>query len=245
MDLLLLSNSRSPDGSFLVHAREAIAAIAARRARALFIPFAAVTTPWSDFTETVRGVFAAAAVAVEAVPATEDARAAVATAEMVVIGGGNTFQLLRECRARGLLQPIAERVRQGAPYIGWSAGANLACPSICTTNDMPIVDPEGLGALGLVDFQINPHFTNALPPGHQGETRVRRITEYLRLNPDRTVIGLPEGDWLRVSGNLRVLGGPLPAPVFRANRPTAMLLPGQALGSEAENAALLAAAGIA
>ncbi len=245
MDLLLLSNSRSPDGSFLVHARAAIAAIAAGRTRALFIPFAAVTMPWSDFTETVRAVFAAAAVAVEAVPLTGDVGGALAAAEMVVIGGGNTFQLLRECRTRGLLQPIAQRVRQGVPYIGWSAGANLACPSISTTNDMPIVDPGGFGALGLVDFQINPHFTNALPPGHQGETRVRRIAEYLLVNPDRTVIGLPEGDWLRVTGSATVLCGPVCAPVFRAGRPTTVLLPGQALGSEAENDALLAAAGIA
>ena len=245
MDLLLLSNSRGPDGSYLVHALGEIAAIAAGRKRALFIPFAAVADPWEAYTEKVRAVFAAAGVAIEAIPVASDARDAVAAAEMVVIGGGNTFHLLRECRRRGVLEPAAARVRAGAPFIGWSAGANLACPTIATTNDMPIVDPHGLDALGLVEFQINPHFTNALPAGHQGETREKRIAEYLAANPQRTVVGLPEGDWLRVAGNAAVLGGPHAAPVFRAGRPTAMLAPGQALGCETANAALLAAAGLA
>jgi dipeptidase E len=243
MDLLLLSNSRSPDGSFLVHAVAEIAAIAAGR-KGLFIPFAAVTDPWDAFTEKVRAVFAEAGAAIEALHLRSDPRDAVAAAEMVVVGGGNTFNLLRECRRRGLLEPIAARVRGGIPYIGWSAGANLACPTICTTNDMPIVDPQGLDALGLVEFQINPHFTNALPTGHQGETRERRIVEYLQANPKSIVIGLPEGDWLRVTGNTAVLGGPHAAPIFRANQPTAMLVPGQALGTETENPALLAAAGL-
>jgi dipeptidase E len=184
MDLLLLSNSRSPDGSYLVHALGEIAAIAAGRKRALFIPFAAVTDPWEAYTEKVRAVFTEAAVAIEAPHVPSESCDAVATAQMIVIGGGNTFRLLRECRRRGLLEPIAARVRDGVPFIGWSAGANLACPTICTTNDMPIVDPEGFSALGLVEFQINPHFTNALPAGHQGETRERRIAEYLHLNPE-------------------------------------------------------------
>jgi dipeptidase E len=244
MDLLLLSNSRSSDGSYLVHAIAEIAAIAAGRKRALFIPFASVTVSWEAFTERVQAVFAKAGVAIASVAALPDPRDGVRAAEMVVIGGGNTFQLLRECRRRGLLEPVAARVRAGTPFIGWSAGANLACPSICTTNDMPIVDPEGLTALGLVDFQINPHFTNVLPAGHQGETREQRIAEYLKANPQRTVVGLPEGDWLRVTNDAAVLGGPHAAPVFRAGQPTAMLLPGRPLGSEAENPALLAAAGI-
>jgi dipeptidase E len=244
IDLLLLSNSRSPDGSYLVHAIAEIAAIAAGRRRALFVPFASVTVSWQAFAEQVQAVFAKAAVAIVSVAALPDPLDAVAGAEMVVIGGGNTFQLLRECRRRGLLEPIAARVREGTPFIGWSAGANLACPSICTTNDMPIIDPEGFGALGLVEFQINPHFTNALPAGHQGETREQRIAEYLKANPQRTVVGLPEGDWLRVTDKAAVLGGPHAAPVFRAGQPVAMLVPGEALGSETENPALLAAAGV-
>jgi dipeptidase E len=244
MELLLLSNSRSPDGSYLVHATAEIAAIVGGRKRALFVPFAAVTVSWESFAEQVCPVFARAGVAIQSVAALPDPLDAVFAAEMIVVGGGNTFQLLHECRHRLLLEPIAARVRAGTPFIGWSAGANLACPSISTTNDMPIVDPKGFDALALVEFQINPHFTNALPSGHQGETREQRIAEYLKANPHRTVIGLPEGDWLRVRDEAAVLGGPHAAPVFRAGGPTAMLIPGQALGSETENPALLAAAGI-
>ena len=96
-------------------------------------------------------------------------------AEIVIVGGGNTFQLLKQCRERGLLAPITDVVKRGALYIGWSAGANLACPTIRTTNDMPIVDPQGFDALNLFPLQINPHFTNALPEGHKGETREQRI----------------------------------------------------------------------
>src|SRR5260370_31678561 len=151
MDRLLLSNSRSSDGSYLVHAIAEIAAIAAGRKRALFVPFAGVTVSWEAYAEQVRAVFAKAGVAIQSVTALSDPLDAVAGAEMIVIGGGNTFQLLRECRRRGLLEPIAARVRDGMPFIGWSAGANMACPSICTTNDMPIVDPAGIGALGLVE----------------------------------------------------------------------------------------------
>jgi len=124
------------------------------------------------------------------------------------------------------------RARPGRrTLVGWSAGANLACPTICTTNDMPIVDPQGFAALGLVGFQINPHYTNALPPGHQGETRNERIAEYLTANAHATVLGLPEGDWVRVSGTAVTLHGPHPALVFRAGREPEDLAPGQPLFS--------------
>jgi dipeptidase E len=132
-----------------------------------------------------------------------------------VVGGGNTFSLLHHCRRRGLLPLIAERIRSGdARYLGWSAGTNIACPTIRTTNDMPVIDPQGFDALGLVPFQINPHYTNALPAGHRGETRDQRLAEFTRLEPTVPVLGLPEGDWLRVSGRELVLGGPRAASWF-------------------------------
>ncbi len=87
------------------------------------------------------------------------------------MGGGNTFQLVAECRRRGWLRAILERVKAGTPYSGWSAGANLACPTLCTTNDMPIVDPGGFQCPGAGRIPDQPHYTNALPAGHQGETR--------------------------------------------------------------------------
>ena len=228
MELLLLSNSRSPAG-YLAHALDAIREIVGPRRRALFVPFASVTASWDDFADRVRGALSSLDLDIEPVHGATDPVRAVAEAEIVMVGGGNTFHLLRECRARGLLEPIASRVRAGAPYIGWSAGANLACPTISTTNDMPIVDPQGFGALGLVGFQINPHYTNALPPGHQGETRNERIAEYLQANPQATVLGLPEGDWVRVSGDSATLHGPHPALLFRAGREPEELAPGRPL----------------
>ncbi len=137
-------------------------------------------------------------------------------AEIVIVGGGNTFQLLKQCRERGLLAPITDVVKRGALYIGWSAGANLACPTIRTTNDMPIVDPQGFDALNLFPLQINPHFTNALPEGHKGETREQRIRELLVVAPELTIIGLPEGNWITVSKGHATLGGPNTTYVFKA-----------------------------
>lgn len=222
MNLLLLSNSRSADGGYLTHAGQAIAEIAGTAKRAMFIPYAGVTVAWDDYAKRVQDVFAPLGITVESLHDASDPRDLVERAEIIVVGGGNTFNLLKCCREAGLLPLIASRVRAGVPYIGWSAGANLAGPTICTTNDMPIVDPGGFDALGLVPFQINPHYTNTLPAGHQGETRDQRIAEYLAANPAQRVIGLPEGDWLRVSGlsGAQVnLHGPSPAKLFESGKP--------------------------
>ena len=218
MRLLLLSNSRNPGGEYLAHAMEAFAALLAGHASAWFVPFAGVTVPWDDYTRTVQAALTPLGVHVTgahiaARPGPEDA---------ILVGGGNTFQLLHECRQRGLLDVIRDRVRGGTPYAGWSAGANLACPTICTTNDMPIVDPGGFDALDLLAFQINPHFTNALPAGHQGETREQRLTEFVTANPDVYVLGLPEGDWLTVAGQDVALCGPKHAVWIRHGATTAV-----------------------
>lgn len=193
MELLLLSNSTLPGKAWLEHALPLIAGQVKGRRKAVFIP-AGVTQSWDDYTTKVAAVMAPMAVSVTGIHSVDDPIAAIESTEMVIIGGGNTFQLLKECRSRGLLAPIVDVVKRGALYIGWSAGSNLACPTIRTTNDMPIVDPQGFDALGLFPLQINPHFTNALPTGHQGETREQRIRELLVVAPELTVIGLPEGN---------------------------------------------------
>lgn len=229
MNLLLLSNSRSADGGYLVHASEAISEIASAGKRAAFIPYAGVTVGWDDYAARVQAVFSPLGIVVESTHRADDPRRLVQQAEIIVVGGGNTFALLKQCRDLGLLEAIASRVRAGVPYIGWSAGANLACPTICTTNDMPIVDPGGFDALDLVSFQINPHYTNALPVGHQGETRDQRIAEYLAANTSQVVVGVPEGDWLRVGPSSARLHGPLPATFFRSGHAPQALAPGSSL----------------
>lgn len=219
MQLLLLSNSTCPGKRYLEHAIGPIGDLLQGRRRALFIPFAGVIVDWDDYTDKVSQALEPLAVEVTGIHRTSDAGTAVANAEAIIIGGGNTFHLLKHCRDRGLLRAVHRRVHEGAAYIGWSAGANLACPTLCTTNDMPIVDPGGFEALGLINFQINPHYTNQLPAGHQGETRQQRLDELLRAQPELTVVGLPEGDWLTVADGTATLAGPYDAALYRADLP--------------------------
>jgi len=216
MNLLLLSNSKTPAGGYLTHAVEPCRALLQGKTQAVFVPFAGVTVDWDEYTDKVRAAFAPLNLQITGIHTVDDPAATVKAAKIIIVGGGNTYQLLKVCRERGLLPAIAEQVRAGAPYVGWSAGANLACPTICTTNDMPIVDPVGFAALDLIPFQINPHYTNALPAGHQGETRNQRLAELLAANPQMHVVGLPEGDWLQVVGDRVELCGPYPGVVFRA-----------------------------
>ncbi|QUN27017.1 dipeptidase PepE [Cupriavidus sp. KK10] len=218
MELLLLSNSSS-DAGYLVHAQEAIRDLAASRKTACFIPFAGVTRDWDTYETLVRDAFAPVGIAVQSLHRLAEPAAAVRTieaAELIVVGGGNTFRLLQCLRERGLLAPISAQVRSGAArYIGWSAGANLACPTIRTTNDMPVADPGGLDALALVPFQINPHYFNLVVPGFRGETRDQRLAEFTVLQPDMPVLGLPEGNWVRVSDDRFEMGGTHAARWFR------------------------------
>ena len=200
MELLLLSNSTLPGKAWLEHALPLIAEQLQGRRSAVFIPFAGVTQTWDDYTAKTAAVLAPLGVSVTGIHSVVDPVAAIENAEIVIVGGGNTFQL----------------VKRGALYIGWSAGANLACPTIRTTNDMPIVDPQGFDALNLFPLQINPHFTNALPEGHKGETREQRIRELLVVAPELTIIGLPEGNWITVSKGHATLGGPNTTYVFKA-----------------------------
>lgn len=231
MNLLLLSNSRMPDGRYLAHALDAIGEAAAGRRRALFLPFAGTTIAWDDYAANVREALAPLGLEIAGAHREADPVAALAAAELVLVGGGNTFRLLHESRRRGWLGPIRAAVRAGLPYVGWSAGSVLAGPTIRTTNDMPIVDPGGLESLALVPFQLNCHYTDAMPPGHQGETRRQRLAEYLVLSPRDTVVGLPEGDWLTVRDDAVALHGPYGGWLFRAGaEPRALAAGPLALG---------------
>lgn len=138
-----------------------------------------------------------------------------ADAQAVFVGGGNSFRLLRTLTTLGVLEPLRQAAQAGVPYLAASAGANLACPAIRTTNDMPIVEPGSLAALGLIPFQLNPHYLDPGPRSpHQGETRPARIEEFLEEN-DVPVLGLREGAWLRVTGKHAVLSGAGTGRLFR------------------------------
>jgi dipeptidase E len=204
-EVLLLSNSTAPGRAFLAHALDAIGAVLDGRRSLLFIALA--SSDPGRYTDLMRDCLAQIGVRVDGAAAPDDLRRAVAGAEAVFVGGGNSFRLLKRLRAADLLDELRARVLAGVPYLGASAGANLACPTIRTTNDMPIVDPGSFQALGLIPFQVNTHYPDAEPAGPlDGETRQRRIAEFLEEN-DVPVLGMPEGTWLRVSGESAATGG--------------------------------------
>ncbi|MDQ5835361.1 MAG: dipeptidase PepE [Acidobacteriota bacterium] len=182
--------------------------------RVLFVPFAAVLRTYDEYAARVRGRFGPLGYEVESIHEADEAVAAVERAEAIAVGGGNTFHLLRGLYEAGVIEALRERVERGAAYVGWSAGSNVACPTIKTTNDMPIVEPPTLRALGLVPFQINPHYTDAALAGHQGETRDERLLEFVHANPGVRVVGLREGTMLRVEGAEVTLVGNRPARLF-------------------------------
>jgi len=228
--LLLLSNSRNAGQGYLEHALGTLQDfLGSTRKRILFVPYAGVRLSYGDYADTVRDRFEAAGYALDPIHEAEDPGRAVDEAEAIAVGGGNTFHLLREVANSGLLERIRARVHDGTPYVGWSAGANLACPTICTTNDMPIVEPPSFEALNLIPFQINPHYTDAHPQGHQGETRTERIQEYCIANPEVPVVGLPEGTMLRVEGDQLTFLGERPARLFHGDDEPTEHAPGNSL----------------
>ncbi len=152
---------------------------------------------------------------VRSVHGQSDPREAIRRAQAICVGGGNTFALAKKMQEQGLVREIADKIASGTPYVGWSAGSNVTCPTICTTNDMPIVQPESFDAIGAVKFQINPHYLDANPEGHAGETREQRIMEYIEANPDRWVAGLREGCMLHLHDGRMELIGSRPMRMFK------------------------------
>jgi Peptidase E len=216
MRLLLLSNSTNPGEDYLSWPKEELQNFLAPIPKTvLFIPYAAVTFSYDEYERKVETRFAELGHHVTSIHHAWDPVQAVREAEVIVVGGGNTWQLVRKLHEHELIIPIREKVENGTPYIGWSAGSNIACPTLRTTNDMPIVDPLGFETLNLISFQINPHFTNVQPVGHGGETREDRINEFITLNRDTYVLGLREATLLLRENNKLKLLGSRPAKLFK------------------------------
>lgn len=213
-DLLLFSSTSVHGYPPLGHAMDNMAEIVGDAKALHFVPFAIVQHEL--YTARVQEVLAPIGVSVIGLHAVADPRAAVEEAEVLFIGGGNSFRLLTALWKLGLIEPIRRRVASGAlRFVGSSAGTNMACPSLRTTNDMPIVQPPTFEALGLVPFQVNPHYLDPDPTStHRGETREQRIVEFLEEN-DVVVVGLREGSWLRRRGPSLHLGGITGARLFQ------------------------------
>jgi dipeptidase E len=226
-NLLLLSNSTNHGQGYLDHALPEIRALLDGAKRLVFVPFALHER--AAYAAKARARFAAAEIEVDELAASAAGGRMLASAKAVFVGGGNTFRLLKTLQDEGLLELLRSRVRDGLPYLGASAGINIVCPTIKTTNDMPIVQPATFEALGIVPFQINPHYLDPDPGSrHMGETREDRIREFHEEN-EVPVLGLREGAWLRIQGADGQVGGAAAARVFRRGRAPEELAVGASL----------------
>lgn len=224
MELLLVSTSSTWGEGYLDHCEDAIRDLFAGVSRIAFVPWA--LADHDGYATKARGRFAAMEIDVVSVHE-DDPRRVLEQVNGLFIGGGNTFRLLDRLQRAGVMDLVRDRVRSGAlRYMGSSAGTNVATLSIRTTNDMPIVQPQSFDALGLVPFNINPHYQDPEPGStHMGETREERIAQFHEEN-DPAVLGLREGSWLRVSDETATLQGKVGARLFRKGEGATEIEPG-------------------
>lgn len=204
--ILALSSSRTGGSGYLEKAAPMIANFLGKKPlRIAFVPFASVDS-YEEYVSKVREGLLHLPHTITLVEGST-AKQAVEEADVVMVGGGNTFKLLHDLYAADLVEAIKAKVQNGTPYIGWSAGSNLCGPTIRTTNDMPIIEPESFASFGFFPFQINPHYHNVVAENFHGETRDQRLEEFLKLNPSEKIVALPEGTALRREGDALTLLG--------------------------------------
>ncbi len=219
--LLLISNSTNYGERYLDYTRKYITDFLGKDVRNVaFVPYAAVDISYVEYTNKVNEVFQELGYTIKSTEDIQGPERVIEEADAIVIGGGNTFHLIHYMHERGIMDILRKKVENGTPFIGWSAGSNVACPSIKTTNDMPVIQPVSFEGLSLIPFQINPHYTDGRIPNHNGESREERIKEFLELNPDFTVVGLKEGSIIRIEDDKVKLFGNKTLKVFRKDQPT-------------------------
>jgi dipeptidase E len=215
-NLLLISNSTNAGEEYLGWPRQYIMDFMAGTGikKILFIPWAGVnlsleslTASYDLYEAKVNSVFNLLGLEVYSIHKEKDPVNAVKEAQAIAVGGGNTFHLVYMMHQSGIVESVRQKIEEGMPYMGWSAGANVACPTLRTTNDMPIIQPESFYCFNVVPFQINPHYLDANPQGHGGETREQRINEFLAVNQQIDVVGLRESTALWIEDkNIRLVG---------------------------------------
>lgn len=224
MKLLLLSNSTNPGESYLGYPKQSVKSfLGDKPLNIVFVPYAAVTFSYDEYVAKVNGSLNEVGLSVKGIHTFDNPQEALQNADAVMVGGGNTWKLTRTLQENGLIDIIRTKVLGGTPYIGWSAGSNVACPTLRTTNDMPIVEPLSFETLNLIPFQINPHYLDDNPLNHGGETREMRIAEFIIQNPDIYVVGLRESTILHLEDGKLSLIGERTARIFKHGKETVEL----------------------
>jgi dipeptidase E len=222
--VLLISNSTLYGHGYLDHVEEEIRNFLGAAKTVLFVPFALYDR--DAYAAQAGARFEAMGYTLESVHSIENPLPAIQQADAIFVGGGNTFRLLKALQDLNLLEPIRRKVKSGAAYIGSSAGSNVAGPTIKTTKDMPIVQPRSYDSLGLVPFQISPHYLDPNPNStHMGETQEERILQFLEEN-ETPVVGIREGAWLLIENGGVTLKGDAGARIFRRGHAPIEVRPG-------------------
>ena len=224
MRVLLISNSTLYGRGYLDHVEEEIRNFLGAAKTILFVPFALYDR--DAYAAQASARFEVMGYTLESVHSIENPLPVIQRADAIFVGGGNTFRLLKALQDLNLLEPIRRKVKSGAAYIGSSAGSNVAGPTIKTTKDMPIVQPRSFDSLGLVPFQISPHYLDPEPNStHMGETQEERILQFLEEN-ETPVVGIREGAWLLIENGGVTLKGDAGARIFRRGQAPIEVRPG-------------------
>lgn len=207
MNILAFSSSRSGKSGYLEIAFPIMGSFLGDKILNIaFIPFASANKNYEEYTSKVREALTGLPYVIQTV-FPDNAESIIRNSEAIMVGGGNTFKLLHDLYQLNLLEILRKKVLEGTPYIGWSAGSNILGPTIGTTNDMPIIEPESFKGLDLFSFQINPHYVNQKIEGFNGETRDQRLEEFLKMNADTSIVCLPEGSLLQMKNSILTFHG--------------------------------------